>query len=110
MTAPGCRCDGSGVVVSLNAPCPCTRETLADEMDRVTEQKAELVRTVDELGKVVTELEAERAQLRARVEQLLGHRLLLVGVLEERAAALQAAGNIDGARRLMAALREVADG
>lgn len=86
------------------------QENACDVLDRVTAEKRELVRTVDELSLVVVELEAERDLLRTEVARLRGHRRKLIDALSEHAAALQSAQNLDRAKALMALVREVADG
>jgi hypothetical protein len=104
-------CNGTRRLGShMDVPCPCARENSDDALDRVTAEKQELVRTVDELSLLVVDLERERNLLRAEVQRLLSQRLKLLDALGERAAALQAALNLDGARALMALVREVADG
>jgi len=104
-------CDGTGWLDrDKERRCACTRESACDALDRVTAEKRELVRTVDELSLVVVELEAERDQLRAEVQRLRGHRIMLLDALSEQAAALRFAGNYERAKRLMSLVREVADG
>jgi hypothetical protein len=99
-----CICNGTGRLGGDQVrPCPCLNESANDALDRVTDERNQLAIANAELGKLVIELTA-------RVQQLLAHRLKLLDALSERAHAMQQAGNLDGAKRLMAVVREVADG
>lgn len=110
MSAPGCRCDGSGVIVSLNARCPCTRENSDDTLDRVIAERNQLRAHNVVLEKMLMEERQARAVLTADRERLLAQRMKLLDAVGERAAALQAAHNLEGAQALMSLVREVADG
>jgi hypothetical protein len=61
-------------------------------------------------GRRIAELERALVKVAADRDRLLTRRLMLLDVLGTRAAALQAVHNYEGARSLMALVREVADG
>lgn len=109
-TASCQRCGDTGRLgLDLEVTCGCIAANANDALDREREEKQELVRTVDELSKVVVDLEAERELLRAQVKTLRAHRLKLIDALTAEASALQAAANLDRAKALFAVVREVAD-
>lgn len=103
-------CDGTGRLGShLEVPCPCSRENADEALARVTDERNQLAIANAELGKVVVELELERAVLQEQVRTLRGHRLKLIDALTAEAAALQAAHSYERAKALMALVRQVAD-
>jgi hypothetical protein len=79
-------------------------------LDRVTAERDQLRAHSTVLEKMLAETRRALERVSMDRERLLGHRLTLLNALEERAHAMQQAGHIDGARALMALVREVADG
>lgn len=102
------RCDNVGHV-GTEWRCPCTRENEFDELDRVKAERDLNRAHITKLEKMLLEARQANAALVAERERLVSQRLAFLEKLGERAAALQAALNLDGARLLMSVVKELAD-
>lgn len=106
-----CHCNGTGRLgAHLDVPCPCARENANDALDRVTAERDQLQAHNKVLEQMLVEARVNLEVVTADRERLLTRRLALLEHLEDRAAALQSALNLEGARALMALVRVVADG
>lgn len=104
-------CGGTGRLGShLEVRCPCANEDANDALDRVTAERDQLRGHNVVLEKMLAETRRALELVSIDRERLVTQRLQLLDKLGERAAALQSALNLDGARALMAVVREVADG
>ncbi len=104
-------CGGTGRLGShLEVRCPCADDNANDALDRVTAERDQLRGHNVVLEKMLAETRRALELVSIDRDRILTQRLRLLEALSERAAAMQAAHNLDGARALMALVREVADG
>jgi hypothetical protein len=70
VSAPGCRCDGSGVIVALNARCPCMRENSDDTLDRIKAERDHHRSHNEVLERMVDDLRRDRDLIKASYDRL----------------------------------------
>lgn len=73
MSAPGCRCGGTGRLgADLEVRCPCTRENSDDTLDRVTAERDQLRAHNLVLEKQLLESRAVAERFRTALHRLAG--------------------------------------